>query len=145
MKKLCVFLSLLFASIAFQGCDSKPTEVVKEIHDTDTIYTDRFAHKSTVVWGEWTVRTTTDTTATDAVFLQDTSSVTAYIYWKSGTWVLTGSVLDTTLNLLSSGSPMVMMNGSVKKVAGGKVTSISGTALAQGSSQPINWTAQRKM
>ena len=131
---LCGFLS---------ACDSTaPKTVTKTV--IDTIYTDRFAHTAAVVWGEWTVKTGTDSTSTDAVFLQDSSAVTAYIYWKSGTWVLTGTVVDTTLNLMSS-SPLVLMNGVFRKSSAGKVTLIGGSGLAQGSSTAFTWTAQRKM
>ena len=129
---LCGFLA---------ACDSTaPKTETKTVTVIDTFFTDRFAQNKAVVWGEWTVTTSTDTA--DAVFLQDGSNVTAFIYWKAVTWKLTGTVADSTIALLSN-SPMVMFNGGFAKSTAAKVSKMSGSSLAQGSSTASNWTAVR--
>lgn len=139
MKLLPILVCAAAVCGVLSACDStaSKTETKTVI---DTIYTDRFAQDKAVVWGEWTVSTATDTA--DAVFLQDASSITAFIYWKSGTWKLTGTVFDSTLALMST-SPMVMFNGGFPKSSAAKVAKMTGTSLAQGSTSAANWTAVR--
>jgi hypothetical protein len=115
MKSFALLLLSLVVGASLLGCDAKPTEVVKTVHDTDTVYTDRFARTRTVVYGEWTVTITGDTA--DAFFFQDSSNVTAYIPWKHGTtWSLTGKIVSDSISLSDGATLPFLMYGKFTKV-----------------------------
>ena len=131
MKKLCVFLSVLFAAIAFQGCDSKPTEVVRTVHDTDTVYTDRFARKSPVVWGEWNFKLNSGADSAQLIFLQDSSAVSGHFFWKKNPrqWTLDGSITGQTIRITKDS---FIVSGKFTDSAFGKVTRIKGILFNTG-------------
>jgi len=133
---LCGFLS---------ACDSTSSTVTNTV--IDTVYTDRFAHNAAVVWGGWTITTSTTGTTmadtADAVFDQNTTTVTAYIFWKHSTTVtLTGTVTATGFSLLQT-SPVILLSGTFSDSADGKKTKMGGTYFANNISVP--WTAVRKL
>ena len=154
MRNLVSFL--LFATVAttaLLGCDAKPTEVTKEVHDTSIVYKDRFAQSLAVVYGAWTVTTATDTA--DAYFFQDSNQVTAYIPWKhASTWNLTSvSFTKDSINLSNGGATPLYVYGKFTKVtpAANKTQSdmineIKGSYFdaAHPSGTLPTWTAVRK-
>jgi hypothetical protein len=139
---VCVAATCGFLS----ACDSTSSNTVTKTV-IDTVYTDRFAHTAAVVWGGWTITTsTTGSTAADtadAVFDQNTTTVTAYIFWKhSSTVTLTGTVTATGFSLLQT-SPVILLSGTFSDSADGKKTKMGGTYFANNISVP--WTAVRKL
>ena len=124
MKLLSVFLLAIVAVASFQGCDAKPTETIKTVHDTDTVYTDRFAHNTAVVWGEWNLKMKSSTDTAHVVFLQDTTSATAYVFWSAKpAWLLAGNVTAQGLRLTTD---TLILSGKFTDSASGKKTRITG-------------------
>jgi hypothetical protein len=129
---LCGYLS---------ACDSTAPKTVTKI-EYDTIYTDRFARKYPVVYGEWMVKTATD--SADAVFLQDTSSVVAYLFWKKGgTWTLKGTLSSDTGVKLYSNSRDTAFSGKFTDSTGHKKTKMTGMVIDIPSISSTSWTARR--
>jgi len=144
MKLLSVLLLSITAAVALQSCDAKPTETIKTVHDTDTVYTDRFAQKAVVVYGSWTVTTSSDTAR--AYFFQDNDSVSAYLIWKRlAPWQLVGKVTATGINLRSS-TRDTLFYGTFSDSANGLKTKMGGNYFSV-SNPPSGtlptWSAKR--
>jgi hypothetical protein len=141
---LLKLLSSLLAVAAVCGflsaCDSTSSNTVtKTVYDT--IYTDRFAHTSAVVYGEWSITTATD--SADAIFLQDTTAVTVYIFWnKSPEWKLTGAVTDSSIKLYST-SKDTALSGKFTESKDGKKTKMNGLIVNVQNVTTTNWSANR--
>ncbi len=120
---LCGFLS---------ACDSTaPKTVTKTVTVIDTVFTDRFAHSAAVVWGEWALTLKSGSDSGKLVLLQDTTDVTAYIFWQKNprNWILNGSITSQTIRLMQD---TVLLSGKFVDSAYGKKTKIRGLLFNTG-------------
>jgi len=97
----------------------------------DTVYTDRFAHNAAVVWGEWALTLKSKSDSGKVVFLQNTTDITAYIFWKKApqTWIMDGSITNQTMRLLQD---TLLLSGKFVDSAAGKKTKIIGILFNTG-------------
>jgi hypothetical protein len=131
MKLVPILVCAAVVSATLAGCDSTgPKTVTRTV--VDTIYTDRFAQDKAVVWGEWALSLKSKSDSGNVVFLQDSSHVTAYIFWQRNPQesILAGSITNQTMRL--SQDSMILSSRFVDS-AGGKETKMIGLLVNTGS------------
>jgi len=130
MKLLPILVCAAVVCGSLAGCDSTgPKTVTKTV--VDTVYTDRFAQNKAVVWGEWALTLKSKSDSGNVVFLQDTSDVTAYIFWQKSPqqWIMGGSITNQTMRLTQD---TLLLSGRFVDSAAGKKTKIIGILFNTG-------------
>ena len=107
----------------------RPQDVTKTV--VDTVFTDRFAQNKAVVWGEWALSLKSKSDSGNVVFVQDTTDVTAYIFWQKSPrqWIMDGSITSQTMRLTQD---TLLLSGKSVDSAAGKKTKIIGILFNTG-------------